>query len=163
MSRLADAAEFVALEADLLDNRQFRDWLGLFMPEALYWVPVSPGQVDPDAAPSHLYEIRPLIDARVERLMAAKVIPQLPPSRTVRLVGPVRLVQDDAALFRVRAKFILVEARILHEADDDDEQRVIAGESTYDLVETAAGLRMARKRVDLVNSEGGLRGLSVPL
>jgi benzoate/toluate 1,2-dioxygenase beta subunit len=159
--RRAEVAELVEREAELLDARAFRDWLGLFADEATYWVPVSEDQADPDDAPSHLYEIRPLIDARVERLMAAKVIPQSPPSRTVRITGPVRML--DGPGLRARAKFILVEARILHEADDDDEQRVVAGQATYDLVDTDAGLRIACKRVDLINSEGGLRGLSVPV
>lgn len=163
MNRLIEVAELIDRETEALDNRAFRDWLNLFAPEAVYWVPVSPDQEDPEAAPSHLYEIRPLIDARVERLMAAKVIPQSPPSRTVRLTGPLRVISDSDGIMRVSTKFIMIEARILHEADDDDEQRVVAGKATYDLIETPDGLRIAAKRVDLVNSEGGLRGLSVPV
>lgn len=163
MTRAEAAAELIERETEFLDARAFRDWLELFADEASYWVPVTPDQEDPEAAPSHLYEIRPLIDARVERLMAAKVIPQSPPSRTVRLTGPVRVLSDDGARLRVAVKFIMVEARILHEADDDDEQRVVAGKATYELIDTAGGLRIAAKRVDLVNSEGGLRGISVPV
>ncbi|HEV2605763.1 MAG TPA: aromatic-ring-hydroxylating dioxygenase subunit beta [Microvirga sp.] len=166
---LSDAAtlrsrvtEFLEDEADLLDAKRYRDWLALFANEAWYWVPVAPDQVHPLDGPSHLYELRPLLEARVERLMAAKLIPQSPPSRTCRIVGGVR-AEPGASIIRARAKFTMVESRILYEADDLEDQRILAGEATYGLIDGADGLRIVWKRVDLITSEAGLRGVTVPL
>ena len=39
--------QFLLLEARLLDEARFDEWLALFTPEASYWVPSEPGQADP--------------------------------------------------------------------------------------------------------------------
>lgn len=156
-------AAFLEDEADLLDRRRWREWLALFAPEAWYWVPVNAEQATPRDGPSHLYEMRPLMEARVERLYAARLIPQSPPSRTVRLLSRVRAAPEEGLAHRAQARFVMVESRVLHEADDETEQRLLAGEITWGLVEREGALSILWKRVDLLNSEGGLRGLTVPL
>jgi benzoate/toluate 1,2-dioxygenase beta subunit len=153
---------FLEEEAELLDARRWRDWFDLFLPDAWYWVPVSTDQTDPMASPSHLFEPAPVIRARVERLMEAKLIPQSPPSRTSRLIGGIRVetTAHDPPI-RARCRFHLVEARVVHDADEI--RRLWAGTCSYGLADTSDGLRIAWKRVDLVDSEAGLTGLSVPL
>ena len=34
-------------EARLLDAGQFEDWLKLYEPQGIYWMPSQPGQTDP--------------------------------------------------------------------------------------------------------------------
>ena len=39
--------EFLIEEARLLDERRFREWMGLFSEDGTYWVPAVPGQASP--------------------------------------------------------------------------------------------------------------------
>src|SRR5262245_51119763 len=41
---LAECEQLLILEARLLDEARFDDWLALFTPDAWYWVPSQPGQ-----------------------------------------------------------------------------------------------------------------------
>jgi 3-phenylpropionate/cinnamic acid dioxygenase small subunit len=156
----AEIGDFLEHEAELLDGRQFREWLALFAPDSYYWIPIDPNQADPFQAPSHVYERRPVLAARVERLYDPRVVPQRPASRTCRILGPARILgqtADGAVL--ARAKFHLMEARATH--DIEDESRIFAGTSTYALMPASAGFLIAWKRVDLINSESGMRGVSI--
>jgi 3-phenylpropionate/cinnamic acid dioxygenase small subunit len=155
-----EIGDFLEREAELLDDRQFRDWLALFAPNAYYWIPIDPDQADPFQAPSHVFERRPVLAARVERLYDPRVVPQRPASRTSRILGPVRTIgQNSDGAVIVRAKFHLMESRATH--DIDDESRAFAGTSTYALSPAATGFLIAWKRVDLINSESGMRGVSI--
>jgi 3-phenylpropionate/cinnamic acid dioxygenase small subunit len=153
--------DFLEHESDLLDSRRFEEWLALFDPDAWYWIPLSPDQKSWTDGPSHVFEARPVLAARVERLMAARMIPQSPPSRTSRIIGALRVETNDP--IGVRCRFHVAEARVLHEPDDEAEQRLFAGEAKYGLREHGDSFRIAWKRVDLINSEAGLRGVSVLL
>jgi 3-phenylpropionate/cinnamic acid dioxygenase small subunit len=171
---MAAIQDFLEHEAELLDGRRFREWLELFAPDDHYWIPVSPDQRDPLASPSHVYELRPVLAARVERLYDSRVVPQQPPSRTSRLLGPARLEGETAGGPTAggptaggptaggpvaRVKFQLVEARTTHEAEN--EIRVFAGTARYGLRPEDGGFRIAWKRIDLIDSEAGLRGISI--
>ena len=54
----------------------------------------------------------------------------------------------------------MVEARVLHEVDEMEEQALFAGEALYALRYTGAGFNIVSKRVNLLNSEAGLRGIA---
>lgn len=151
--------DFLEREADLLDGRHFREWIELFAPDSYYWIPVHPDQADPRAMPSLVYEMRPVLAARIERLYDSRVVPQQPPSRTSRLLGAARIEGEHGGGPVARVKFQLVEARTTHEAQND--VRVFAGTSRYALIPNGAGYKIAWKRIDLVDSEAGVRGISI--
>ena len=153
---IEQAGAVLALEGRLLRERAFRDWLQLFTADGSYWVPVSPDQVDPFSAPSHIYEARPALDLRV--------LPQMPPSRVSRLHGVPWLLSRTNDRMEFAVEFQLVEARQVPDAES--ELRIFAGQSRYHMVrdaQTAAGWRIARKRVDLINSESAFSGVSILL
>jgi ethylbenzene dioxygenase subunit beta len=155
-----EISAFLQHETDLLDDRRFRDWLALFAPSAYYWIPVNPRQLDPNEAPSLVFEQWPVLAARIERLYDPRIVPQRPPSLTSRILGPVRIVDKSAdGTIIARAKFHLVEARATH--DLEDELRVFAGTTTFNLSPTTNGFSIVWKRVDLINSESAMRGVSI--
>jgi len=161
-TRLVQADELLALEDRLLRERQFRQWLAMFTVDGAYWIPVSPAQTDPLLAPSHIYESRPALDARIERLYDARVLPQLPVSRVSRLRGRPWLVSSELDGMEVVSPFQLIEARQI--PDDHDELRIFAGECLYRLLpdsDAPSGWRIRLKRVDLVNSESAFFGVSI--
>lgn len=151
----AEAEAFLVHEARLLDDGQFEDWLALFTGEAWYWVPSQPGQQSPKDTVSLIYDDRRLLETRVRRLGNANLHAQQPRSRTSRIVGNVTLEPgDDASVQRVRSKLLLVEYR-------RDRQRTFAGTCWHGLVRDGQRLRIAWKRVDLINCDAELEGLVI--
>ena len=155
-AELADVAAFLYREARLLDERRFGDWLDLFTDTGWYWVPISPDQDNPRDTISLIYDDRRLLETRIRRLRNPRVHAQVPPSRTSRIVGNVAIEAErpaEADLLAV-SNFQLVEYR-------RDRQRLFAGSARHGLVRDRGGFRIQWKRVDLVNSEGTLDGISV--
>jgi benzoate/toluate 1,2-dioxygenase beta subunit len=154
----ARCEQFLAHEARLLDDARFDEWLALFTADAWYWVPTQPDQKDPFETVSLIYDDRRLLETRVRRLASPRIYSQEPRSRTSRMVGNVTVeeMEADRAACTVRSKFLLVENR-------RDNQRLFGGTALHRLVQTDGSLRIAWKRVDLVNCDAPLDGIVVPL
>jgi ethylbenzene dioxygenase subunit beta len=147
---------FLLHEARLLDEGKFDDWLALFAPEVRYWVPSEPGQESPLDTVSLIYDDRRLLETRVRRLSSPRIYSQEPRSRTSRIVTNVTIEEDpDPASTLVRSKFMLVEFR-------RNEQRIFGGTSFHRLTEADGEIRIAWKRVDLVNCDAPMDGIVVP-
>jgi 3-phenylpropionate/cinnamic acid dioxygenase small subunit len=142
-------------EARLLDDGKFDDWLGLFTPEAWYWVPSEPGQADPLETVSLVYDDRRLLETRVRRLSSPRVYSQEPRSRTSRIVANVTIEDAGANSCIVRSKFMMIEYR-------REQQRLFGGTVLHRLVHTDGRIMIASKRVDLVNCDAPLDGITVP-
>jgi 3-phenylpropionate/cinnamic acid dioxygenase small subunit len=152
---LAECEAFLVREAELLDERRFEDWLALFTENAWYWVPSEPNQDSPLTTVSLMYDDRRLLETRVRRLVSPRMHAQEPRSRTSRIVANVTLRERKPAAALVRSKFMMVEYR-------RGEQRLFAGTCFHQLVRVDGTLRIASKRVDLVNCDAPLDGLVVP-
>lgn len=152
---LAECEAFLADEAELLDEGRFADWLALFTENAWYWVPIEPDQDSPLTTVSLMYDDRKLLETRVRRLQGSHMHAQDPRSRTSRIVTNVTLRERRPASALVRSKFMMVEYR-------RGDQRLFAGTCFHELVRADGGLRIASKRVDLVNCDAPMDGLVVP-
>lgn len=169
---------FIVEEAAMLDEARYDDWLGLFTEKAWYWAPHRPDQPDPFNEVSIFYDDRMLLETRVRRLMAQNSHAQSPPARTVRVLGRSRIIeQDDSkspdskssdsgdhdsgdpdfgdADHVLATRFTMVEARL-------GEQKTWAGTYTHGLAHRDGRWRIAWKRVDLVNADASLDGISIP-
>src|SRR5712691_8733200 len=147
--------DFLVHEARLLDEARFDEWLALFTEDAWYWVPTEPDQANPFDTVSLIYDDRRLLETRVRRLASPRIYSQEPRSRTSRMVGNVTLEETDAAAVTVRSKFQLLEYR-------RETQRIFGGTCLHRLVRGENGIRIAWKRVDLVNCDAPHEGLAVP-
>jgi benzoate/toluate 1,2-dioxygenase beta subunit len=152
---LAECEAFLVHEAELLDEGRFENWLALFTGNAWYWVPIEPNQDSPLTTVSLIYDDRKLLETRVRRLASPRMHSQEPRSRTSRIVTNVTLRERKPASALVRSKFMMVEYR-------RGDQRPFAGTYLHDLVRIDGTLRIASKRVDLVNCDAPLDGLVVP-
>src|SRR3954447_20668443 len=88
---------FLIHEAQLLDQRRFRDWMALFTEDGTYWVPAVPNQESPFNQASLFYDDHELMKTRVDRLEHPRIHVQTPPSRTAHLVGNVIVEHADEA------------------------------------------------------------------
>jgi benzoate/toluate 1,2-dioxygenase beta subunit len=149
---------FLIREARLLDERRFRDWMNLFTEDATYWVPAVPGQASPLNHASLFYDDRQLMRTRVERLEHPLIHVQTPPSQTVHLVASVLVESADDAKgeYTIGSSVIMYEYRL-------DRMRSFAGRQLHRLRRVGGELRIAHKRVDLVNCESAFEAIAVPI
>jgi len=149
--------QFLFREARLLDEGRFDDWLALFTETAWYWVPIDPRQDSPHETVSIIYDDRRLLETRVRRLSNPNIHAQSPPSRTSRIVGNVVLEPGEAAEsgLVVSSRFQMVEFR-------RDRQRLFAGAVRHGLLQDGDAFRIRWKRVDLVDCDGMMDGITVP-
>ena len=142
----------------LLDERRFRDWMGLFTEDGTYWVPAAPGQKSPFDQASLFYDDRDLMGTRIARLEHPRIHVQTPPSRTVHLVGNAVLEEADEEKgeYVVGSTMIMVEYR-------DERQRLFAGRQQHRLRREGASFRIVQKRVDLINCDSAFEAMAVPI
>jgi 3-phenylpropionate/cinnamic acid dioxygenase small subunit len=149
--------QFLLHEARLLDETRFDEWLALFAADAWYWVPSEPDQASPLDTVSLIYDDRRLLETRVRRLASPRMYSQEPRSRTSRIVSNVTVEEfdRDKKACTVRSKFFLLEFR-------RDTLRLFGGTAFHRLIQGDGAMRIAWKRVDLVNCDAPLDGITVP-
>ena len=133
---------FLFLEARLMDENRYSDWLELFADECEYWIPSNAEDIDPDKHVSIMYCDRPMLNNHVERLVQGKAFAQSPQSRLRRIIGNIEF-SGDANLWQVETNFIIMEVR-------DHTQRVHGGRSHYELIQIGDEIRIKSKKVLLV-------------
>jgi 3-phenylpropionate/cinnamic acid dioxygenase small subunit len=138
--------QFLFLEARLLDERRFGEWLALYAPDAEYWVPYAWQQASPRDHVSLFYETVTLLRMRVDRLEAELAPLDSPQARVNHHLDNVMVEQAPGGDLTARAYLLFVEYR-------RDEQRWFAGRSTWTLQAAAQGFRISSKRVDLLNAD----------
>lgn len=147
---------FLFEEARMLDTGQFQEWLKLYEPQGIYWMPSQPGQTDPLNVASIVYEDHAILSIRVQRLLEARALVLTPMPRTTHLVSNIEARATGDGEFDVGAAFVCVE----HQAD---KQRVYSGRHSYQLARRDGSFRIKMKRVALMNCDGVHAPMAVPL
>jgi benzoate/toluate 1,2-dioxygenase beta subunit len=147
---------FLLEEAKLLDAAKFAEWLELYEPQGIYWIPSQPGQTDPLNVASIVYEDHAILSIRVQRLLEARALVLTPMPRTTHLVSNIEAQETGSGEFTADAAFICVE----HQAN---EQKIYSGRNAYQLTRKGHSFRIKMKRVALLNSDGVHSPMAVPL
>jgi 3-phenylpropionate/cinnamic acid dioxygenase small subunit len=147
-------------EAELLDNGQFDEWLGLLTEDIRYSVPIrltrerGATSVVRSGAPHFLEDIGTL-RMRIERLKTEFAWAEDPPSRTRRFVTNVRpRVLGEGV--DVRSYLLLYRSR-----GEDTSAEMISAERHDVLRRTTAGLRLCNREVTLDQATLAVRNLAV--
>jgi len=148
----SEIEQFLYKEAWLLDHGRLDEWLALYTDDATYWIPLEANQADPLTTSSIVYDDRRLLEVRVRQFQHPRAHARIPAPRTVHQVGNVRVIETGGRDVRVGSTLVLVEYR-------RERQRLWGAIVEHRLRRTAEGLRIAAKRVDLVNSEAELDGI----
>ena len=156
MTSLAEAEDLLFHEARLLDERRFQAWLDLYTDDAVYWMPARWGQESITDEVSLMHDDRMSLQARIGRLMHPRAHAQMPPSRTVHMMTNIRLSGDHEGLARVQS------ACLFHEFRAPD-RTTLAALVEHRLRREAGGLRIAWKRVDLLDCDQPHRSLQIPI
>jgi 3-phenylpropionate/cinnamic acid dioxygenase small subunit len=150
---LREVEQFVYREARLQDELSYDEWEALWTDDAVYWVPANGDDIDPTRQVSIIFDNRARIATRVKQLHTGKRHSQNPPSRLRRLVSNVELLGEEEDDILAGANFLVYESR-------ERGVTLWAGRSEYRLCRTDDGLRMARKKVMLVDNDRPLHTLA---
>jgi benzoate/toluate 1,2-dioxygenase beta subunit len=146
--------QFLYREALLLDSQRYEEWLALYTEDATYWVPLEQGQSDPFETSSIIHDDRTLLELRVRQARHPRAYARLPLARTVHQVGNIMVLSEENSQVRVASTLQVIEFR-------SERQRLWGALVEHRLRRVPDGLRIAHKRVDLVNSEGELDGVAI--
>ena len=152
---------FFYLEADLLDDRRYKEWLGLFTPDIHYFAPIrrtrlSEGRKEDWAVSKELsgpdeialYDDNLIsLGLRVERLGTGYAWSEDPPSMTRHLfTNIVPEPGEKEGEYRVTANFLVRQVR------RDHSDYLFTGQRTDEIRRSDGQLRYARRRIVLDSS-----------
>ena len=145
------------LDAVALDIKALDDWLALFAPECIYWVPASSDGGDPRREIAVSFDDRRRLEDRIFRLKSDYAWSQNPRSRTARLVSNVSVFSTgDPAVFMVRSTFLTTELQA-------GDKRVYTGWTGHRIREAGAGWEILVKQINLIDCDRNLRNPSIIL
>ena len=157
--------DFLYFEAELLDNRKLREWLGLLTDDIRYWMPIRDNPLDrPEnitdelAKPGEGFYFDDDIKSlriRVERVYAKTAWAEMPPSRTRHLISNIRIKKDAGAEIEVHSNFLVYRTRM--ETDQD----LFVG-TRQDLLRRIGGaFKIARRTIILDQAVLSAKNISV--
>jgi len=144
-------------EARVLDQLRYDDWLAMYAPECVYWVPSTPNAGDPRREIAIMFDDRRRLEDRIYRMRTGFAWSQAPASRTVRLVSNVEVfstARDDARM--LRSNFLISEFW-------GDETRQLAGWAGHRVLCSDNGWKIQAKQVNLIECDQSIRNPSIIL
>lgn len=154
--RLTAVEQFLFREARYADELDYDAWEALWTDDAIYWIPANGDDIDPTTQMSIIFDNRARIATRVKQLHTGKRHSQEPASRLRRIVGNVEILDADPEHpddIRVAANVVIYESR-------ERGITIWAAGLEYRLRETPDGLRMAYKKVKLVDNDRPIHTLA---
>lgn len=145
----ARAEDFLYWEAELLDGGRYDEWLQLFTADGTYWIPSSPVQTDPYLTPSHAFEDDLLRRVRVERFSGQYSYSLQPVPRSSRLLSNIRIGGNESPRWTIHSTFLITQFH-------GDQTHRFAGRYTHDLTADGGDLRIASKKIMLLDADGPL-------
>lgn len=142
-----EVERFLFWQAECLDDKRWQEFIDLFAPDGMYWMPASPEQTTGDGVPSIFWEDRNLMSVRLKRLGHPRAWSQKTAWGTNHVVGNITIEKESAGEIVARSRFHMMEFR-------NDTTRHFAGSYVHHLRRTKDGLRIRLQRVDMVNAQG---------
>ena len=155
--------EFLYHEAMLADESRYPEWLELVTDDIHYWVPAGDGDYEPGSRVSFLNDNRTRLATRITQLMSGRRYSQVPKSPMRRIISNIQVLAvhpdgdgGSADEYEVGSNFVLYE----HAVQATNDMRIWVGRTTHRLRRTDEGLRIARKKIELVNSTSALPNIA---
>jgi len=152
----ADMEDFLYAEADLLDSRQFRDWLNLLADDITYFMPIRRnvkfGQhaqrenTVQGSGISWFDEDKWTLTKRVDQILTGVHYAEEPLSRVCHMVSNVQVLRvlpslDEPQEVEVRCRFLVYQNRIEYET------YTFVGKRTDLIRKTSDGWKIARREI----------------
>lgn len=146
--------EFLWLEADLLDQKDYAAWLDLWDEQGIYVIPIDRSGGDYRARLNYAYDDAAMRSMRVRRLTSGESVSARSAGVTIRTVSRFRRIEDgpDGAV-RVRCAQNLAEFR-------NAKSHSYVADVTFTLRPDGGSYRILEKVVLLGNSTDALAGMT---
>ena len=141
-----DVVAFLTLEARLMDESRYAEWLALWTADARYWVPCNDDDIDPAKHISIIYDDFDRLTQRVERLLSGSVLAVQPRPRMRRVIANIEISELSAATATVESNFILASARL-------GKTQMWIGRSIHTLERIDGAFKMSGKKVLLIDND----------
>lgn len=148
-----EVTQFIYREARYQDTHAYDAWEALWTDDGVYWVPANGENTDPETEMSFIYDNRSRIALRIRQLHTGKRHTQTPPSNLARVMSNIEFLEPDGEDIRVMANAMVFESNLRGDT-------VWATRNEYTLRRVDGELRMARKKVVLVNNDKAIFTLS---
>ena len=143
-------------EARLLDQLNFDDWLAMYSPECIYWVPGTPDAGDPRREIAMSFDDRRRMEDRIYRLRTGYAWSQAPKSRTVRMITNVEVFKAGERR-QAHGALELPDQRIPRR----DGVRFLSGWCGHRFVERNGRWEIEVRQVNLIDCDQNLRNPSI--
>ena len=150
---LDEVTQFIYREARFQDDHAYDDWESLWTDDGVYWIPANGEGGDPEKEMSIVYDNRSRIALRIRQFHTGKRFSQTPQSRLRRIVSNVEILQHDGDQLLVTSNAMVFESTVRGDT-------VWASRNEHTLRREGDTLRMARKKVVLVNNETALYSMA---
>lgn len=139
---------FLYRQAEILDEKRWDEWLGLFTEDGWYWMPAEEDQTEGDGLPNIFWENHEIMRMRILRNQHPRAHSQAPNNRLNHVVSNV-IVENI-----MKNGDLIVRSRFTCDEYLRYEVRHFSGRYRHYLKKSGDGYRIALQRVDLVNREG---------
>lgn len=151
----AEVARFFSLEAELLDERRFADWLDLLHDDIRYWMPIARNvrfnqpelEYTRESAEANWFdEGKDTLKKRVQQIEGGDHWAEEPRSRTTHLVANIRVEKIDGDEVTAKSRFMVCAYRLEHDVD------LFIGKRVDVLRRGESGLKVLRRTIYLDQS-----------
>ncbi len=148
--------DFIYEEVRMLDEGRYDEWLALWLEDGHYWMPLDYQQSDPIHTTSLMYEDIFMLKLRVERLNGARTFSQKPKSRCHHVIQRpfIDEINHEKGQYVTKTFMHYVETRL-------DEQCLLALTARHELSLIDGKVRIANKRVDILNCDAAFRNIQL--
>ena len=147
MKAQQEIEQFLYRQSELLDGKKWQDWVDLFTPDGIYWMPPAPEYKTWDGQPAIFAEDKNLMTVRMNRVLHPDAWSQRPLWETNHVVSNVQIQKvGKNGDVEVKSRFHLMELR-------RDDVRHFAGLYTHHLKKTKSGYQVKLQRVDMTNAQ----------
>lgn len=150
---LDEVTQFIYREARLQDDHAYDEWEALWTDDGVYWIPANGEGGDPEKEMSIVYDNRSRIALRICQFHTGKRYSQTPQSRLRRIVSNVEILSQEGNELIATSNAMVFESCVRGDT-------IWAARNEYTLRREGDVLRMARKKVVLVNNETALYSMA---
>jgi benzoate/toluate 1,2-dioxygenase subunit beta len=142
-----EVEQFLYRQAACLDGKQWQDWIDLFTPDGIYWMPPDASYETWDGQPAIFAEDKNLMTVRMLRVLHPDAWSQRPLWETNHVVSNVRIRKANKnGDVEVTSRFHMMELR-------RDDVRHFAGSYFHRLKKMKTGYAIKLQRVDMTNAQ----------
>lgn len=100
---------FLSKEADMLDHKEYGDWLDLWSATGMYIVPIDHSETDYKNSLNVAYDNAEMRKLRTERLASGEAVSTQDAAFTIRTISRLRVLSEDNGVLNVRCAYCLFE------------------------------------------------------